>query len=146
MPLARVLADIQRDWQDVVAATWKASQHAVKDALDELTKKIKDEINYLWLANDRGNKHGFGTIERMRDFARMEEMVPKATLDLYAKAHSSMNTLKSGGGRGGKRGGKRAKKNKPSHAGKPKLAKCALCGGFGHVAGDANCKAVPRTQ
>ena len=145
MPLGDVLNDVARDGQGVVAANWKASQHAVKDALDELTEEIKKEIRYIHLANDRGNKHGYGTIERMRDFERMEELVPKATMDLYTKAHASMNTLKSGS-RGGRRGGKRAKKGKPSHAGKPKLAKCALCGGFGHVAGDANCKAVPRTQ
>ena len=145
MPLATVLANIARQGQDVVAADWKASQHAMKDAVDELCREIEQEIIYINLANDKGNKHGYGTIERMRDFARMEEMVPKATLELYNKAHTSMNALKSGG-RGGKKQNKRARKNKPSAAGKPKLAKCALCGGFGHVAGDANCKAVPRTQ
>ena len=75
----------------------------------------------------------------------MEELIPKATLELYNKAHTSMNSLKSA-----KRPAKAKKKwvgkKNANHAAEPKLARCALCNAFGHVAGDANCKAVPRTQ
>ena len=138
------LAELQRDGYDATAASWRASQFAIKDAVDTLTSELVKEVGYVFLANDRGNKHGYGTIDRMRHFAKMEELVPKATLDLYNKAHTSMNSLKSV-----KRAGQKSKKQKKKGAnsgGKPKLARCALCNGFGHVAGDANCKAVPRTQ
>ena len=139
------LAELQRDGYDATAANWRASQFAIKEAIDTLTAELKKEEGYVFLANDRGNKHGYGTIDRMRDFAKMEELVPKATLDLYNKAHTSMNSLKSV-----KRSGQKSKKQKRKSGGnanaKPKLARCALCNGFGHVAGDANCKAVPRTQ
>ena len=74
----------------------------------------------------------------------MDELLPKSTMDLYSRAHSSMNTLKSGGKRGGGEGGGKPKKKKANQAQKPHLPKCALCGQFGQVAGDANCKAVPK--
>ena len=141
MPLLDFLAYFQRHGHDATADAWLTSQLGIRAAVDALKDEINKEIGYTFLANDRGNRHGYGTIDRMRDFSRMEAFLPKATMDLYQKAHSSMNTMKAAKKSGGKP--KKARK-KQNHSNKPKLAKCALCGGFGHVAGDANCKAVPK--
>ena len=119
MPLSDVLGLVARNGQDVVAAEWGAHLQSIKDALDAVSNELEREAGYVFLANDKGNKHGFGTIDRMRDFARMEELVPKATMDLYNKAHTSMNSLKSV-----KRSTQKSKKQKkkgPNAGGKPKL-------------------------
>ena len=100
----------------------------VKEALDKLEAEIDREAQFVVLANDKGNKHGYGTIDRMRDFAKMEAMVPKATLDLYNKAHTSMNTMKLV-----KRPVKKKNKKKgaTSHTNKLKLTCCACAMGSG---------------
>ena len=89
------MAVSSRPWStfEATKTSWDSSKETIKGAVDALFKEIDQEIAYVFLANDKGNKHGFGTIERMRDYAKMEELVPKATLDLYAKAHSSMNSF-----------------------------------------------------
>ena len=143
--MSDVLGLVARNGQDVVAAEWGAHLQSIKDALDAVSNELEREAGYVFLANDKGNKHGFGTIDRMRDLSRMDQMLPKETLDLYNKAHSSMNQLKTSK-RSASKSTRKSKRGKPNSAKQPKLQKCALCGGFGHVAGDANCKAVPKTN
>ena len=130
------------------AASWMGSQMAVRESLDKLESEIKREISLLNLANDKGNKHGFGILTRMNELQVLESTVPKPDWDLYLRAQSSMNQLKAsrpkrgrGGGGGGGRGGKRSR---PNSAKQPKFPQCAICGQKGHVAGDAACKAAAK--
>ena len=122
---------------------------AVRASLDKLEEEIRREISLLNLANDKGNKHGFGILTRMNELQALESTVPKPDWELYLRPQSSMNQMKAirpqrgrgaggGGGRGGRRGGK-ANGNK-----QPKFPQCAICGVKGHVAGDAACKAAAK--
>ena len=117
--------------------------------MDKLEEEIRREISLLNLANDKGNKHGFGILTQMNELQALESTVPKPDWELYLRAQSSMNQMKAtrpkrgrgaggGGGRGGRRGGK-ANRNK-----QPKFPQCAICGVKGHVAGDAACKAAAK--
>ena len=94
LPLNDLLARRDAVGHDQLARDWLTSQLGIRSAIDALKNEINNEISYVFLANDRGNKFGYGTIDRMKDFSRMEQLVPKPMLDLYSKAHSSMNTLK----------------------------------------------------
>ena len=132
------------------ASTWMASQMAVRASLDKLEEEIRREISLLNLANDKGNKHGFGILNRMNEIKVLENTVPKPDWELYLRAQSSMNQMKAarpkksrggGGGGGGGRGGKRSR---PNAAKTPKFPQCAICGQKGHVAGDAACKAAAK--
>ena len=121
---------------------------AVRASLDKLEGEIKREISLLNLANDKGNKHGFGILTRMNELEVLENTVPKPDWERYLRAQSSMNQMKAarpkrgrGGGGGGGRGGKR---NKPNPSKQPKFPQCAICGMKGHVAGDAACKAAAK--
>ena len=143
LPLELLLQRWEKDGHDKFAKDWMAGQMLVKSCLDKLRRELKHELSMLELANDKSNRHGFGTIERMRALQRMEATVPKELMDLYNRASSSMDKIKSakkrGGGGGGRGGGKR---RRPNAANKPKLPVCAVCGVKGHVAGDAACKAA----
>ena len=131
------------------ASTWMASQMAVRASVDKLEEEIKREISLLNLANDKGNKHGFGILTRMNELQVLESTVPKNDWDLYLRAQSSMNQMKAskpkrgrGGGAGGAgRGGRRGRANASKQ---PKFPQCAICGAKGHVAGDAACKAAAK--
>ena len=148
LPLNVLFDERESLGHDVFATTWMASQMVIRESLDTLKAEIKREISLLLLANDRGNKHGFGTIERMKSLQKLEESMSKQDWDRYLRASTSMNQIKSkagkrGGGGGGGGGGGR-KRNRRNSANTPKFPKCAVCGKAGHVAGDAACKAAAR--
>ena len=143
LPIERLVKRWDRDGHAKFAKDWMASQMLIKSCLDNLRREIRHEVAMLELANDKSNRHGFGTIERMRSLQRMESTVPKELLDLYNRASSSMDKLKTAkkrGGGGGGRGG--TKRRRPNPKQKPNLPACAVCGIRGHAAGDAACKAA----
>ena len=124
-----------------------ASQVAVRSSLDKLEEEIKRELSLLNLANDKGNKHGFGILTRMNELEVLENTVPKPDWDRYIRAQSSMNQIKAARpkrGRGGGGGGRGGKRQRPNAGKQPKFPQCAICGQKGHVAGDAACKAAAK--
>ena len=129
--------------EDAFAANWDASRKTIREGIDKLRADIEREVSLLRLANDKGNKFGFATIERMKSLETLEKSLSKEDWDRFLRASTSMNQIKGkparrGGGRG------RGKKRKASGDQRPRFPKCAVCNKTGHVAGDAACKAAAK--
>ena len=138
-------ADRRSLGDDAFAANWDASRKTIRESIDTFKAAINREISLLRLANDKGNKFGFATIERMKNLEQLKKSLSKEDWDRFLRASTSMNQIrgkpKRGGGGGG---GGRAKRRKPNGNQQPRFPKCAVCNKPGHVAGDAACKAAAK--
>ena len=130
---------------------FEESQEKVRAAVDKVSEKIRHETSLVHLANDKSNPHGFAAVDKMKALANLEAVTTKETRDLWTKACSSLDKSKNARKRGGH--GNRAANKKRKRGGgggggggaRPALPTCAVCGKLGHVAGDARCKAAPKT-
>ena len=130
---------------DVAAAAFQQSQDWVTSVLERLAEKLRYELGLVYLANDKNNPHGFAAIDRMKSDATLELFTSKDTRDQWQKACSSLDKTKTRKRKshGDRQANRRLKK--ANAAAKPALPTCAACGKLGHVAGDARCKAAPKT-
>ena len=118
-----------------------------------MAAKLRYELGLVHLANDKNNPHGFAAVDRMRSDAALELFTDKDTRDQWQKACSSLDKSKTRKrkGHGDRQANKRRKRGGGggggggNHGNKPALPTCAACGKVGHVAGDARCKAAPKT-
>ena len=131
---------------EAASEAFDRSQQQVSGVIKKIAEKIKFELGLVYLANDKNNPHGFAAIDRMKSDATLELFTTKDTRDQWQKACSSLDKTKNQRKRkshGDRQANKRRKR--ANAANKPALPTCANCGKVGHVAGDARCKAAPKT-
>ena len=106
---------------DAFVADWDASRKTIREKIDTLITEIAREISLLRLANDKGNKFGFATIERMKNLEQLVKSLSKEDWDGFLRASTSMNQIKAKGKRGGGGGGGRGKRRKPNGNQQPRF-------------------------
>ena len=127
---------------------FEASQEKVKEGLDRISEKLRHEIGNVHLANDKANPHGFAAVDKMKSMATLESVTTKEQRDLWVKACSSLDKTKTQRKRkshGNRDANRKRKRGGGNQGGRPALPTCAVCGKAGHVAGDAKCRAAPKT-
>ena len=126
---------------------FEQSQEKVRLAVETLGAKLRHELGLIYLANDKGNAHGFETIDKMKSWAAVEAVTSKETRDQWSKACASLDKTRNQRkrkGHGNRDANKRRRRNNNNNGNnRPALPKCAACGKAGHVAGDARCRAAP---
>ena len=124
---------------------FEASQEKIKGAVDTVSEKLKHELGLVHLANDKSNNHGFAAIDKMKSLSTLEAVTSKEQRDLWNKACSSLDKMRTQRKRKGHGNRDANRKRKRGNAGaRPALPTCAACNKAGHVAGDAKCKAAPK--
>ena len=129
-------------------AIFEDSQEKVKDAVNKVSEKLRHEMGLVHLANDKSNPHGFAGVDKMKALSNLEAVTSKEQRDLWSKACSNLDKTRTQRKRKshGNRDANRRRKRGGGNAGaRPALPTCAVCGKAGHVAGDAKCKAAPKT-
>ena len=148
--LEELTAMVEAKGMSTASSIFEDSQEKVKEALDNLTAKLKHELGLVYLANDKSNSHGFAAVDKMKSMATLEHVTTKETRDLWTKACSSLDKTRSTRkrkGHGNRDANKKRKRGGGAGGGgggRPALPKCAACGKLGHVAGDARCNAAPK--
>ena len=72
------------------ASMGMASQMVVGASLDKLEEEIKHELSLLNLTNNKGNKHGFRILTRLKELPDLKSTVPKADWDRYLRTKSAI--------------------------------------------------------
>ena len=124
---------------------WRADQLLVRSSLETMREKLRGFTAHLHLANDKAlNPYGFATVDRMERTSELEKVATKTELESFkaAVAAQDKDSVKRKRSRPAKNNNGRNKKKKPNSNNNPDFARCAACNKFGHVAGDARCKAA----